>query len=154
MSQPLSDFRSVSLFVDSRLSNSNFLYLGFDGYRRISLHDAKNARLLARALENSKYYTVVSDVHKAKDESLVEKAKASIGLVDDIGLSSIHSIRSDKRIELTCLVRSEHYKPCLPVVAFKFSSEFVKNYPRIKQASIQHGLRQNNWVSHLSVDTR
>jgi len=102
----------------------NFLYLGFDGYRRISLHDAKNARLLARALEKSKYYTVVSDVHKAKDESLVEKAKASIGLVDDI----------------------DHYKPSLPVVAFKFSEEFKKEYPLIKQASIQHGLRQSNWI--------
>lgn len=112
---------SLTAFSSPR---SNFLYLGFDGYRRISLHDAKNARLLARALEKSKYYTVVSDVHKAKDASLVEKAKASIGLVDDI----------------------EHYKPSLPVVAFKFSEEFKKEYPRIPQKAIQHGLRQNNWV--------
>jgi len=102
----------------------NFLYLGFDGYRKISLHDAKNARLLARALENSKYYKVVSDVHKAKESSLKEKAKQSIGLVDDI----------------------EHYVPSLPVVAFKFTEEFKKEFPRIKQASIQHGLRQNNWI--------
>ncbi|GAA6017529.1 hypothetical protein JCM11491_006855 [Sporobolomyces phaffii] len=102
----------------------NFLYLGFDGYRKISLHDAKNARLFARALENSKYYTVVSDIHKPKEQSLAEKAKQSIGLVDDI----------------------EHYIPALPVVAFKFTDEFKREYPRIKQASIQHGLRQNNWI--------
>lgn len=66
----------------------NFLHLGFDGYRKISLHDAKNARLLARALENSKYYDVVSDIHRPKsEESLTEKAKHSIGLSDDIGKS-------------------------------------------------------------------
>ncbi|GAA5964064.1 hypothetical protein JCM3765_000887 [Sporobolomyces pararoseus] len=102
----------------------NFLKLGFDGYRKISLHDAKNARLLARALENSKYYDVVSDIHRPKEESLTEKAKHSIGLVDDI----------------------DHYKPALPVVAFKFSESFKKEFPRIKQSAIQHGLRQNNWI--------
>ncbi|GAA5944068.1 uncharacterized protein JCM15063_004306 [Sporobolomyces koalae] len=102
----------------------NFLYLGFDGYRKISLHDAKNARLLARALENSKYYTIVSDIHKAKNDSLVEKAKQSISRVDDI----------------------EHYVPSLPVVAFMFSDEFKKEYPSVKQSAIQHGLRQFNWI--------
>ncbi|GAA5888000.1 hypothetical protein JCM16303_005232 [Sporobolomyces ruberrimus] len=100
----------------------NFLYLGFDGYRKISLHDAKNARLLARALEKSKYYDVVSDIHKPKD--LAERAKDSVGLVDDI----------------------DHYVPALPVVAFKFSSGFKDEFPRIKQSAIQHGLRQSNWI--------
>ncbi|GAA5821350.1 hypothetical protein JCM10212_000984 [Sporobolomyces blumeae] len=102
----------------------NFLYLGFDGYRKISLHDAKNARLLARALEASKYYEVISEIHRPREASLAEKAKQSIGLVDDI----------------------EHYVPALPVVAFKFTDEFKKEFPRIKQRSIQKLLRQNNWI--------
>lgn len=32
----------------------NLVHLGFEGYRRIAIHDAKNARLLSRALEKSK----------------------------------------------------------------------------------------------------
>lgn len=40
----------------------------------------------------------------------------------------------------------DHYKPALPVVAFKFSESFKKEFPRIKQSAIQHGLRQNNWI--------
>lgn len=32
----------------------NLMKLGFDGYRKITLRNASNARLLARALENSK----------------------------------------------------------------------------------------------------
>ncbi|GAA5916466.1 hypothetical protein JCM5296_005894 [Sporobolomyces johnsonii] len=102
----------------------NLIYLGFDGYRRISLHDAKNARLLARALERSKYYTVVSDIHKPKEASLTEKAKQATGIANDI----------------------EAYVPALPVVAFKFTDEFKKDYPRIKQRSVQKLLRENNWI--------
>lgn len=36
----------------------NFLNLGFDGYRDIARKDLRNARLLSRALENTKYFTV------------------------------------------------------------------------------------------------
>ncbi|GAA6022511.1 hypothetical protein JCM10207_008538 [Rhodosporidiobolus poonsookiae] len=105
----------------------NFIYLGFEGYRRIALHDAKNARLLSRALERSKYYTVISEIHHLKDkeqQSLLDKAKQSVGALDDIEL----------------------YNPGLPVVAFKFTDEFRREYPRIKQSSIQKLLRQKEWI--------
>ncbi|ORY88356.1 glutamate decarboxylase [Leucosporidium creatinivorum] len=102
----------------------NMLKLGFDGYRKVSLNNAKNARLLARALENSKYYTVVSDLHKPVASSLTAKATHAVGLSDDI----------------------EHYTPSLPVVAFKFSDEFKKEFPSIKQRSIQTLLRAKNWI--------
>ncbi|GAA5836911.1 hypothetical protein JCM9279_007699 [Rhodotorula babjevae] len=105
----------------------NLIHFGFDGYRRISLHDAKNARLFARALERSKYYKVVSETHLLKptdDQSLVDKAKQATGLVDDI----------------------EAYIPGLPVVAFMFSDEFKREYPRIKQHNVQLQLRQRGFI--------
>ncbi|BGP42873.1 glutamate decarboxylase gad1 [Rhodotorula kratochvilovae] len=109
----------------------NMIYLGFDGYRRISLHDAKNARLFARALERSKYYKVVSEIHRLKSDaeggdsqSLLDKAKQSTGLSNEI----------------------DAYIPGLPVIAFKFSDEFVREYPRIKQRSIQLQMRQRQWI--------
>jgi glutamate decarboxylase len=57
----------------------NFVSLGFEGYRAIGLDDMKNARLLSRALENSKYYTVLSDIHRL-DSTLGAGVKA---LVDE-----------------------------------------------------------------------
>ena len=41
-----------------------FLHLGFAGYRAVALQDLKNARTLSRALENSGYYEVLSDIHR------------------------------------------------------------------------------------------
>lgn len=96
------------------VSTVNLLYLGFEGYRRVALNDLKNARLLARALERSKCaspslapsvseppwltrgrpwidYKVVSEVHHLKeDRSLTEKAKETVGAVDDVGASALH----------------------------------------------------------------
>lgn len=45
----------------------NFIHLGFEGYREVALDDLKNARLFSRALEGSKYYTVLSDIHRKVD---------------------------------------------------------------------------------------
>ncbi|BGP57823.1 hypothetical protein JCM8202_002478 [Rhodotorula sphaerocarpa] len=103
----------------------NMISLGFDGYRKIALHDSKNARLFSRALENSKYYKVVSRGHLPKEPStLTDKVKDTVVPNDAI----------------------DHFLPSLPVVAFQFSQEFRKEYPRIKQASIQKGLRQREWI--------
>jgi glutamate/tyrosine decarboxylase-like PLP-dependent enzyme len=52
--------RAVSLIYSSRPAAPiiglfyNMIQLGFEGYRKIALHDAKNARLFATALEKSK----------------------------------------------------------------------------------------------------
>ncbi|GAA5984567.1 hypothetical protein JCM10908_003403 [Rhodotorula pacifica] len=102
----------------------NLISLGFEGYRRIALHDAKNARLFSKALENSKYYKVVSRGHLPKETSITEKVKETVGTADAI----------------------DSYIPTLPVVAFKFSDEFAREYPRIKQVEIQKKLRQREWI--------
>lgn len=91
----------------------NLIHFGFEGYRSISLHDAKLARLLSRALEASKYYDVISTVHRT-----IEGASAS---KDDDDIAS--------------------YVPALPVVAFKFSESFKKANPNVEQRWIQTLLR-------------
>ncbi|KAM0752131.1 glutamate decarboxylase [Meredithblackwellia eburnea MCA 4105] len=102
----------------------NFIHLGFEGYRRIALHDAKNARLLSRAIEKTKYYDVVSSVHTPVQKTIAGKAAQAVGLSSDISA----------------------YVPALPVVAFKFSAEFQKEYPHVKQKWIQTLLRAKQWV--------
>lgn len=51
----------------------NLIHLGFEGYRSIALDDLKNARLLSRALEGSKHYKVLSDIHRKVDGATDEE---------------------------------------------------------------------------------
>jgi glutamate decarboxylase len=80
--------------------------------------------LLSRSICPRTDYTVVSDLHKPVASSLTEKATHAVGLSDDI----------------------EHYTPSLPVVAFKFTDEFKKEFPSAKQRSVQTLLRAKNWI--------
>ena len=57
-----------------------FLHLGFGGYRAVALQDLKNARLLSRALENSGYYEVLSDVHRPASSSVVGDITSTLKL--------------------------------------------------------------------------
>ncbi|KAK7023759.1 glutamate decarboxylase [Favolaschia claudopus] len=102
----------------------NLISLGFEGYRTIALNDLKNARLLSRALENSKYYTVLSDIHRLDSErSLGASVKATINEND-----------------------VESYVAGLPVVSFRFSDDLQQKYPEIQQKWIQTLLRSRGWI--------
>ncbi|KAJ7940877.1 pyridoxal phosphate-dependent transferase [Mycena leptocephala] len=101
----------------------NFVSLGFEGYRAIGLDDMKNARLLSRALENSKYYTVLSDIHRL-DSTLGAGVKA---LVDEQDVEVV-----------VC--------SGLPVVSFRFSDELQQQYPELQQKWIQTLLRAKGWI--------
>jgi glutamate decarboxylase len=100
----------------------NFLSLGFEGYRNVALADLKNARTLSRALERSGYFTVLSDIHR------------------HVGGSGDIATRSANEGDI------ESYEPGLPVVAFRFSDDFQKKYPDIKQKWIQTLLRAKGWI--------
>lgn len=53
------------------------LHLGFAGYRAVALQDLKNARTLSRALENSGYYEVLSEIHRPASSSVVGDLKST-----------------------------------------------------------------------------
>lgn len=121
--------------------------LGFDGYRKISLRNAKNARLLARALENSTYFDVVSEVHHpaidadsstTAEPSLLDKATQAVTGHKHHGAHRHHGGQLEDDIEF--------YKPSLPVVAFKFNAQFRQEYPNVKQRWIQTLLRSKSWI--------
>ncbi|KAG6861714.1 hypothetical protein C0995_012718 [Termitomyces sp. Mi166 len=96
----------------------NLIHLGFEGYRAIALDDLKNARLLSRALEASKYYTVLSDIHRKI-------------------AGPLESMNEDD---------PEIYHPGLPVVSFRFSDEFKAKNPDVQQRWIQTLLRAKGWI--------
>ncbi|KAG6887531.1 hypothetical protein C0995_014634 [Termitomyces sp. Mi166 len=101
----------------------NLIHLGFEGYRAVGLGDLKNARLLSRALEASKYYTVLSDIHR-KVAGPLETLKVTN--------------EEDPEFKL--------YHPGLPVVSFRFSEEFKEEYPEVQQRWIQTLLRAKGWI--------
>jgi glutamate decarboxylase len=124
----------------------NFLHLGFEGYRAVAIDDFKNARLLSRALEKSGYYHVLSDIHRPL-EDVVSTVKVAAGYDQEdieVKLYVYWNIWQYSSLHITRTVQS--YTPGLPVVAFRFSDDFQKTYPEIRQKWIQTLLRAKGWI--------
>ena len=104
----------------------NLIHLGFTGFRSIMENCMTNARLLSKALEASGWYTCVSDIHRKKGEFTFQGAKAAV---------------FGKEGET-----SADYNAGLPVVAFRFSDSFKKDYPQVKQESVSTLLRVKQYI--------
>ncbi|EKM55716.1 uncharacterized protein PHACADRAFT_121497 [Phanerochaete carnosa HHB-10118-sp] len=102
----------------------NFLHLGFEGYKAITLDDMKNARLLSRALENSGLFEVLSDIHRPV-EGLAASIKGAVSFDEE---------------------NIDNYIPGLSVVAFRFSEEYRAQNPDVKQKWVQTLLRAKGWI--------
>lgn len=85
-----------------------------------------NSRLLSKALEASGWYICVSEIHRKKGEH--EFNGETEGLFAKEGETSAD------------------YNAGLPVVAFRFSDAFKKDYPSLKQQSISTLLRARQYI--------
>lgn len=103
----------------------NLIHLGFKGYRSIIENCMSNARLLSKSLEATGWYTCVSDIHRKKGEHKFSGLKEVFGTSDDT---------------------SAGYNAGLPVVAFRFSDEFKKEFPSLKQDTISNLLRAKQYI--------
>ena len=104
----------------------NLIHLGFTGYRDIMENCMANARLLSKSLEATGWYTCVSDIHRKKGEfTFAGVQEAVFGKEDET---------------------SADYNAGLPVVAFRFSDEFKKEFPHLKQDSISNLLRAKQYI--------
>jgi len=104
----------------------NLIHLGFNGFQNIMENCLTNARLLSKALEASGMYTCVSDIHRKKGEYKFKGVKAAVfGHEDET---------------------SADYNAGLPVVAFRFSDEFKKAHPHLKQQSVSTLLRAKQYI--------
>ena len=103
----------------------NLIHLGFDGYRAIMENCLSNARLLSKALEASGWYICVSDIHRKKGE---------------------HVYRGPEELKDEADESSAKYNAGLPVVAFKLSDQFKKDYPHVKQESVSTLLRVKQYI--------
>jgi glutamate decarboxylase len=103
----------------------NFVRLGFDGYREIMENCLANARLLSKALERTGWFKCVSDIHRKKGDFTFKR-------VEEV----FHNVGET----------SADYNPGLPVVAFRFSDDFKKSFPHIKQDSVSILLRAKQYI--------
>jgi glutamate decarboxylase len=85
-----------------------------------------NARLLSKSLEATGWYECVSDIHRKK------------GVFD---FTSVQEKVFGKEDET-----SADYNAGLPVVAFRFSDDFEKQYPHIKQEAVSKLLRVRQYI--------
>ncbi|KAI1851173.1 hypothetical protein JX265_013291 [Neoarthrinium moseri] len=105
----------------------NLIHLGFKGYQEIMENCLANARLLSKSLEATKWYTCVSDIHRrSQRRGVVEGAKLAV---------------TGEQNET-----STDYVAGLPVVSFRFSDEFKKDFPHIKQESVSLLMRARQWI--------
>lgn len=104
----------------------NLIHLGFTGYRQIMENCMSNARLLSKSLEATGWYTCVSDIHRKKGEHTFK------------GVSEAVFGKEDET--------SADYNAGLPVVAFRFSDEFKKEFPHLKQETISNLLRAKQYI--------
>ena len=103
----------------------NLIRLGFPSYRQIMENCMSNARLLYKSLEATGWYTCCSDIHRKKGEHKFDAKAAVFGVADDT---------------------SADYNAGLPVVAFRFSDEFKKEFPHLKQETVSNLLRSKQYI--------
>lgn len=111
----------------------NFLTLANEGYTKVFNTALQNARLLSDFLEESKYFEVLSVIHK----------KVPSKEIADTIYTRFHHV-NHKHSQLS--ITNEEYYPGLPVVAFKFSDDFKKKYPEIPQSIISLLLRNKGFI--------
>ncbi|KAI9721788.1 MAG: hypothetical protein M1812_002123 [Candelaria pacifica] len=104
----------------------NLVHLGFEGFRAIMENALANARLLSKTLEATGWYVCVSDIHRKRGEFQFNGTKEAVYGKDD--------------------ETSADYNAGLPVVAFRFSDDFKKEFPHVKQQSISTLLRARQYI--------
>lgn len=105
----------------------NLVTLGMDGYRKLHGTSMANARLLSMFLDSTGYFEVLSDIHRKKGV---------------FGYQGADAVKEPKDISKN----HEDYNPGLPVVAFKLSDAFTKEYPEIPQSAIASLLKIRGYI--------
>ncbi|PKS09471.1 hypothetical protein jhhlp_004087 [Lomentospora prolificans] len=122
----------------------NLIHLGFNGYREVMENCLRNARLLSRSLEETGWYTVVSDIHRPVSSSK-DKLKGFLQKAGDFKLGD-GSATSKAMSGMFDEISSADYVAGLPVVAFRLSDKFMKEFPLVKQESVSQMLRAKQWI--------
>jgi glutamate decarboxylase len=133
----------------------NLIHLGFTGYREVMENCLANARILSQSLEATGWYTCLSEIHRpappthhittAAATASAAAADATQHIKDAItGQPAAPNADGDRPKPTT--ETSAGYAAGLPVVAFRLTDEFRREYPHIKQETISLLLRARQWI--------
>ena len=125
----------------------NLIHLGFAGYREVMENCLRNARLLSKSLEATGWYVCLSDIHRpvshAENKGIVEGVKegfkSAVAGADAENKSSSGTATGEGET-------SADYIAGLPVVSFRFTDEFKREFPHIKQETVSLLLRARQWI--------
>lgn len=113
----------------------NLVHLGFAGFREVMENCLANARTLARSLEATGWYTVLSEIHRPAaaqaTRGAVEAVKEAVGKQEEQGGEE---------------ETSAAYVAGLPVVSFRFSDDFKAQFPHLQQETVSLLLRARQWI--------
>lgn len=94
-----------------------------------------NARLLSKAIEASGWYICISDVHRRVG---VYQFTGTIDVKRKNNKNAVVSSAEDET--------SADYNAGLPVVAFRLSDKFKKDFPHVKQESVSTLMRVKQYI--------
>ncbi|KAI1379019.1 glutamate decarboxylase [Hypoxylon crocopeplum] len=106
----------------------NLIHLGFDGYREVMENCLRNARLLSNSLEATGWYVCVSDIHRPATQ------------VSAVAAGAKRAVLGEEE------ETSADYVAGLPVVSFRLTDGFRREFPHIKQESVSLLLRARQWI--------
>lgn len=112
----------------------NLIHLGFSGYREVMENCLANARILSKSLEATGWYTCLSDIHRPepnKPSTTTTEVKDKV--MDAVGAGKGNETSAD-------------YIAGLPVVSFRLTDEFHREFPHIKQETVSLLLRARQWI--------
>ncbi|TID30932.1 hypothetical protein CANINC_000454 [Pichia inconspicua] len=107
----------------------NFIRFGREGYRQIFDNCLFNARLLSLFLEETGYFTCISNLHLPKGVSTRQREPT---------WSPETSHQN--------IAQHDYFNPALPVVSFQLTKDFINEYPEIPQSLISTMLRNKKWI--------
>ena len=124
----------------------NLIHLGFTGYREVMENCLANARILSQSLEATGWYTCLSDIHRPAptNASTIQQIKNTIASAR--GSSQTHPNNNNNPSTTQASSTSAACAAGLPVVAFRLTDEFRREYPHIKQETISLLLRARQWI--------
>ena len=126
----------------------NLIHLGFTGYREVMENCLANARILSQSLEATGWYTCLSDIHRPvpTNASTIQQIKNTIASARGSSQPPNNNNNNNNPSTTQAYPTSAACAAGLPVVAFRLTDEFRREYPHIKQETISLLLRARQWI--------
>lgn len=127
----------------------NLIHLGFNGYREVMENCLANARILSQSLEATGWYTCVSEIHRPAPTNINNNTTSAAASAAADATQRVKGAVTGGKSDSPNPKPTETsagYAAGLPVVSFRLTDEFRREYPHIKQETVSLLLRARQWI--------